>query len=293
MQVAMLQRGRGSGTLRALRLLARRPSGLIGLLGLSALALLSFVGPLLVAPATRADVSAIYQSPSAAHPLGTDFQGRDNLVLLIHGGRDVMLLAASAGLLTTLIAVSLGAFSAFLGGAVDSLLMSLTDIWLTMPRFIVLAVLASLLRLDNIWALALLLAVFGWPGLARQVRAQVLSLKQREYVEAAQLLALGTPHIVFRELLPNMLSFITIALIGAMTQAIYTQTGLVFLGIVPFGNNWGVLFSLAYAKNAIYLPAASWSLLVPMAAIILFQLSLVLVARGLEDVFNPRLRTER
>lgn len=273
-----------------LSLILRNPSGLIGGLILTALILTAFVGPLLVPPETQAHVERIYQSPSARHPLGTDFQGRDNLVLLIHGGRDVIVLALLAGLLTTLAACVGGASSAWFGGAIDRLLLTITDIWLTLPRFLILVVLAGLVRLDSVWSLALLLAGFGWPGLARQIRAQVLSLKRREYVEAARQLDLGAAHIIFRELLPNMLGFITISLIAAMIQAIYAQTGLVFLGVVPFGNNWGVLFSLAYAKNAIYLPSAAWSLLAPMGAIILFQLGLVLLSRALEEVFNPRLQ---
>ncbi|MBV9790381.1 MAG: ABC transporter permease, partial [Chloroflexi bacterium] len=252
-----------------LSLILRHPSGLIGGLILATLMLMAFVGPLLVLPATQAHVEQIYQSPSPQHPLGTDFQGRDNLVLLIHGGRDVIILALVAGLLTTLAACAIGASSAWFGGAIDRLLMTATDIWLTLPRFLILVVLASLARLDDVWSLALLLAMFGWPSLARQIRAQVLSLKRREYVEAARQLDLGAAHIIFRELLPNMLGFITISLIAAMIQAIYAQTGLVFLGVVPFGKSWGVLFSLAYAKNAIYLPSAAWSLLAPMGAIIL------------------------
>ncbi len=274
-----------------LRLLARSPSGLIGAILLAALVLLACVGPLVVPPETRAHVERIYQGPSPQHLLGTDFQGRDTLVMLIHGGRDVILLATVAGVLTTLIACAIGASSGFVGGQVDRLLMTITDIWLALPRFLLLVVLAGLVRLDDVWSLALLLALFGWPGLARQVRSQVLSLAQREYVEAARQLDLGTPHIIFRELLPNMMAFLVIALIGTMTQAIYAQTGLVFLGVVPFGNSWGVLFSLAYAKNAIYLPSAAWSLLCPMTAIILFQLALVLLSRALEAVFNPRLET--
>jgi peptide/nickel transport system permease protein len=274
-----------------LKLLARNPAGLLGAIMLAVLVLMAFIGPLVVPPARQAHVDRIYQAPSLAHLLGTDFQGRDNLVMLIYGGRDVIILAVVAGLLTTLIACTIGAGSAFFGGTVDSLLMTITDIWLTLPRFLLLVVLASLVQLDDVWSLALLLAVFGWPGLARQVRSQVLSLKQREYVEAARQLDLGTTHIIFREMLPNMLAFITISLIATMTQAIYTQTGLVFLGVVPFGNNWGVLFSLAYAKNAMYLPRAAWTLLCPMGAIIMFQLALVLLSRSLEDVFNPRLRT--
>lgn len=274
-----------------LSLILHHPSGIIGGFILATLMLMAFVGPLLVPPENQAHIERIYQSPSPQHPLGTDFQGRDNLVLLIHGGRDVIILAIVSGLLTTLAACAIGASSAWFGGAIDRLLMTATDIWLTLPRFLILVVLASLARLDDVWSLALLLALFGWPSLARQIRAQVLSLKRREYIEAAQQLDLGAAHIILRELLPNMFGFITISLIAAMIQAIYAQTGLVFLGVVPFGNNWGVLFSLAYAKNAIYLPSAAWSLLAPMGAIILFQLGLVLLSRTLEEIFNPRLRT--
>lgn len=276
---------------KTLKLLIHNRAGFVGCLIVSAIVLLSFVAPLVVPSETGAHVDRIYQAPSTQHPLGTDFQGHDNLVMLIHGGRDVVLVAGITGVVTTLIAVSVGALSAFFGGFIDSLLMGLTDIWLTIPRFILLMVIASLVKFDAVWGLAVFLAVFGWPGLARQMRSQILSLKKREYVEAAQLLNLGTLHIIFREILPHMLPFITIALITAMTTAIYTQTGLVFLGLVPFDNNWGVMFSLAYSMDAIYHPVAVWSLLTPMGAIIVFQLSLVLLSRSLEEVFNPRLWT--
>ncbi len=270
--------------------LVRNPGGLVGFVIVSAVLLIALVGPLVVPPATRANVSAIYRPPSLEHPLGTDFQGRENWVMLVHGGREVIAIALTTGALTTLIAIAIGAFGALLGGRVDSVLTTLTDTWLTVPRFILLVVVGTILELDNVWALAGLLALFSWPGLARQVRAQMLSLKKREFVEAAQVLGLGPVHIVFREMLPNMLAFIAIAFISAMIQAIYAQTGLVFLGVVPFGNNWGVMFSLAYAKNAMYQADAAWSLLVPMGAIVLFQLGLVLFSRSLEEIFNPRLR---
>lgn len=282
---------RESGLLRTLKLLARNKIGLLGLIIIILMTLMSFVGPLVIPPETQAHTEQIYKPPSAAHPLGTDFQGREMWKMVIHGGRDVLIVAFLAGILTTLVAVTVGAVSAFFGGWVDSLMMGITDIWLTIPRFLLLVVVATLVRLENIWMLALFLAFFGWPGLARQIRSQVLSLKKREYVEAAQLLDLGAPHIIFREMLPNMMSYIVIAMINAMTSAIYSQTGLVFLGVVPFGNNWGVMFSLAYAKNAIYNPNAAASLLVPMGAIILFQISLVMLSRSLEEIFNPRLRT--
>jgi len=278
-------------TIKTFKLIARNKVGLLGLILVTALVLLSFVGPLLVPPETQAHTDRINKPPSAEHVLGTDFQGRDNLIMVIHGGRDVLLVAFTAGILTTLISVAVGSVSAFFGGRMDSMLMTVTDIWLAIPRFLLLVVLATLIELENIWMLAIFLAIFGWPALARQIRSQVLSLKKREYVEAAQLLDLGAAHIILKEMLPNMMNYIMIALITSMTTAIYSQTGLVFLGVVPFGNNWGVMFSLAYAKNAIYNPNAAASLLAPMGAIILFQLSLVMFSRSLEEIFNPRLRT--
>ena len=140
--------------------------------------------------------------------------------------------------------------------------------------------------------LSVLMAILDWPALARQVRSQVLSLKNREYIEAAGMLDLGTPRIIFRELLPNMMSFIAISTIFEMTHAVYQQTGLVFLGIVPYSSaNWGVMISAAERRGVLFNPQAAWSILAPIAAIVLFQLSLVSFARSLDEVFNPRLRT--
>jgi peptide/nickel transport system permease protein len=275
------------------RLIRRNPSGLIGLILLVVMVLVTFLGPLVIPPANKANVKEIYQGPSWKHPLGTDFQGRDNLVQVVYGGKDIMIIAFLAGLMTTLIAVLVGGLSAFVGGALDSFLMEVVNIWLTVPHFPLLAVLATLVKLDSPWLLALLLALLSWPGLARQVRSQVLSLRRRDYVQAAVALDMGTPHIIFREMLPNMMSYIAISLVFAMTSAIYQQTGLVFLGLVPFSSaNWGVMLSLAYAKGAMYQAQAAWNLISPVAAIALFELALVMLARSLDEIFNPRLRTE-
>jgi peptide/nickel transport system permease protein len=277
---------------RTLRLIARNPIGLIGLIMLIFFVTVSFLGPLVVPPEDEAHLEEINLGPSLTHPLGTDFQGKDNVRLLVYGGKEIMIIAFVAGLLTMVIAVAVGSFSAYVGGRIDTLLMEVTNIWLTVPRFIVLIVIAASLKLTNAWTLAVLLAFLAWPGFARQVRAQILSLRNREYVEAARLLDMGTVHIIFNEMVPNMMPFITTGLILAMTSAIYQQTGLVFLGLVPFsGSNWGVLLSLAFAKGAIYDPEAMWSVLAPMFAIILFQLSLIWFSRSTEEVFNPRLRT--
>jgi len=298
MQIAIPQRRstaprRLRGIRSAIELVANSRTGLLGALGVGLITALSLVGPFLVASPYESDVEHIYEGPSAAHFLGTDFAGRDNLALLIYGGADILLLAFATGVVTVALSAAIGASGAYFGGKVDTVLTGITDIWLTVPRFVLLIVIASVVHIDSTLMLAILIALFSWPALARLIRSQVLSLKRREFVEAAQLLDLGAPHIIAREMLPNMMAFIVVSVIGGMTQAIYAQTSLVFLGIVPLNNNWGVLFSLAYSRNAIYDARAAWSLIAPMAAIILLQLSLVLLSRGLEESFNPRLRTER
>ena len=278
--------------LKTLRILSRNKMGLFGFIMTLFIILMSFIGPLIWPPEASANVAEINKGSSLQHWLGTDFQGQDNLRKIINGGKDIVVIALVTGVLSMLIAVVVGSFSAFIGGRVDSILMEFVNIWLTIPKFPLLAVMATVLALKDVIMLSVLMAILDWPALARQVRSQVLSLKNREYIEAATMLDLGSPRIIFRELLPNMMSFIAISTIFEMTHAIYQQTGLVFLGIVPYSSsNWGVMISAAERRGVLYNPQAAWSILAPIAAIVIFQLALVSFARSLDEVFNPRLRT--
>jgi peptide/nickel transport system permease protein len=277
---------------KSFKILRRNTMGFVGFIIVTSVILLSFFGPLVWPAETSANVSEINQGASLKHPLGTDFQGQDNWVKVVNGGRDIVMIAFITGITATAIAIVVGSTSAFLGGRVDDFLMGLVNIWLTVPKFPLLAVLATVLKLNDVVTLSLLMALLDWPGLARQVRSQVLSLKRRDYVEAATMLNLGAPNIIFKELLPNMMSFIAIATINAMTAAIYQQTGLVFLGIVPYSSaNWGVMISAAERRGVLYNSQAIWSIIAPMGAIVIFQLGLVSFARSLDEIFNPRLRT--
>ena len=281
-----------SGAWSAVRLLARNRVGLIGLIGLTAFLLLAFVGPYIVPLDTKVKVKEIYAPVSAAHPLGTDSQGKDVWSQIVHGGRELILVALSAALLSTVIGASLGALSAVAGGRVDSALMFLTDIWLTIPQLPLLIVLAAFIRVNNPVTLVLIIGLLGWPGLLRAVRSQVLAIKQSDFIEAARVLDLGTWHIIFREILPNMMSYITINFILAVTAAMSFQAVLVFLGVVPLsGTNWGVMIQLAFTRGAIFSKDSFWYIMAPVLAISLFQLSLVALERGLAEVFNPRLRS--
>jgi peptide/nickel transport system permease protein len=284
--------GQFASTLEFLRMLSHKPLGLVGLAGVIFFILLAFVVPIFVPYQDKVDVTSIYLPPSLAHPLGTDASGRDVWNQIIDGGRDILIVGFVAGLFSTLIAVTFGSIAATVGGRVDSLIAAAADFWLTIPHIPIIVLLGSILRLNNIFFIAALLALLAWAGLLRQVRAQVLSLKERDYVEAARSLDLGLFHIIFKEILPNMRSYIAIHFILAMTAAIYGVAGLTLLGLVPLsGRNWGLMLNFAYTRGALYFPDSLWYILSPVAAIVLFQLSLVWLASALEDIFNPRLRT--
>lgn len=281
-----------ASTLDFLRLLSRKPLGMVGLVGVMFFIVLAFVVPFFVPYQDTVDVTAIYQPPSFAHPLGTDSSGRDVWNQIIHGGRDILIVGFVAGLFSTLIAVTFGSLAAVVGGRVESLIIGAADFWLTIPQIPIIVVLGSILKFNSIFVIAALLALLAWAGLLRQVRAQVLSLKERDYIEAARSLDLGLFHIIFKEILPNMRSYIVIHFILAMTAAIYGVAGLTLLGLIPLsGQNWGLMLNFAYVRGALFFRDSLWYILSPVLAITLFQLSLVWLASALEDIFNPRLRS--
>ena len=269
----------------------RNKVGMVGYAIFLAIVLIAFVGPLFLPDKNPTDTLAVYQTPSWDHPLGTDFAGKDVLYQVVNGGATLLIVSSLAALMSTMIAVVFGALAGLLGGRFDAMVLMITDVVLTVPAIILLGVMAVFVRLDNILLLAVILAVFAWPTLLRAIRAQVLSLKEREYVEAARMLDLPLRHVLFREVLPNMMPYIVINFVLAMTGAIYAQVILYYLGLVPLqGDNWGLMIQQAYTKGALFFQDSIVYLLAPMFMIVMLQLSLVMISRTLEDVFNPRLR---
>lgn len=275
----------------ALALLWRDRVGFLGFLGVLFFLAVAVFGPIVVPEAGKPDVTKIYQPPSLAHPLGTDYEGRDVLTQILRGGRSLIFVAVLAAALSTAIAITFGALAAYLRGIVDSITSLVTDVVLTIPQFPLLVVLSAFVKLDRPWLLALLIGVLSWPTLLRAVRAQVLSLKEREYIEAARALGLSTGHILFREILPNMAPYIVMSFTIGITSAVYAQVGLYFLGLAPLaGENWGIMLNLAWVRGAIFYRDSVMYILAPVLAVALLQLALVTTARSLEAVFNPRLR---
>ena len=273
------------------RLLAYNRVGFIGFLVVIFMVLLSYVGPLLIELDTKTKIDKIYITPTVEHPLGTDHQGRDIWSQIVNGGRDVIYVAFLAALISTVIAVVFGTMSGFIGGWIDSAIMSVTDIILTIPQFPLLAVLAAFISLNSLTFLGILMGLLNWPTLLRALRAQALSLKQRDFIEAARALDLGVWHIVLREMVPNMMPYIVVSFALGMTFAVYQQAGLVFLGLVPISaGNWSVMIQLAWVRGAIFYKDSVWYIMAPIVAIAILQLSIISMTRSLELVFNPRLR---
>lgn len=273
------------------RFVSRNKMGTFGIVVIVLILLLSFIGPLFMSGTNRTDMANIYGSPGWSNPLGFDYRGRDIWHQIVHGGSSLILVATLAAIASTFIAVTFGALAALLGGKFDTAVLTITDVVLTVPQIILLSVLAAFVRLDSPILLAIILAVTGWPTLLLAVRSQVLSLREREFVEAAKMLDLGMPRILFREILPNMASYIVINFVFAMTSAIYGQVILYFLGLVSLsGDNWGLMIQEAYRQGAMFSQDGMMSLAAPIFMIVMLLWSLTLVARSLEDIFNPRLR---
>jgi peptide/nickel transport system permease protein len=275
-----------------LRLMTYDKVGFIGFLGVVFIVLLSYLGPYIWPIQTGANIGQIYEPPSAQHWLGTDDSGKDIWVQIVNGGQGVIYVAVVAAMISTSIAVTFGGLAGFLGGWVDSVIVAITDIFLTIPRLPLLAVLATFITFNSITFLGILLGVLGWPFLLRAVRAQTFSLKERPYIEAARALDLGTPHIIFREMLPNMMTYIVISFTLGMTNAVYEQVALIFLGLVPFSeSNWSVMINWGWYHGAMFFKNSVWYIMAPVVAIALLQLAVITMSRSLELVFNPRLRS--
>lgn len=274
-------------------LLKRNRAGFIGLWAVIFFLLLAYVGPLVLPIDMTENVNQIYQPPSWHHVLGTDNQGRDIWSEIVLGGGGLIGVSFLSSAISTFISITFGALAAFAGGRTDSMILGVTDIILTIPQFPLLAVLAGYVHLSNGLELATLLGLLSWPTLLRAVRAEVLSLREQDFVQAARGADLGTGHIIFREILPNMFTYIAIQFIIGITGAMYAQVGLIFLGLVPLAQaNWGVMLSLAWTQGAAFYAGSLSYILSPVLAIALFQLALITFNRSLEEIFSPRLRTE-
>ncbi|MBC7475044.1 MAG: ABC transporter permease [Candidatus Sericytochromatia bacterium] len=263
-----------------------------GFIVLSIYILTAIFGPLIVHLDMTTDYLNRFQVPSFLHWLGTDYAGRDTFAQIVHGSTDVMLISFSAAIIGTFLAILMGFLAGLNGGKIDTFIMQITDIFLTLPRFPIMAIFAGLFSIKDPISFGLLLGIFEWPSLARALRNQILSLKNKEFIEVCFIMNMPLRHIMFNELFPNMIPFIAVNFINMAKGAITASVGIMLLGIVPLSStNWGMMLNLATTQTgAIYIPNAYAYLLSPIFFIVLFQFSLISFASGVEELFDPRLR---
>lgn len=281
-----------SGWSVAWHVLLHRPTGLIGFVILLFFAVLAAIGPLFYPEHLATDPFHSLAAPSWQHPLGTDFDGTDTLALIITGSRYVLLSAFLAGLFTVVLGTVTGLIAGYYRGAPDFAVMNFADFVLTIPAFPLLVVLSTIWKFGDPLSMGLVLGVIGWGALARAIRAQVLSLRERTFIEAARGLGFSPFHIMVHEILPNLGSYIAMKFLLAVTGAMYASVGLFFLGVLPFKvNNWGVMLNFAFTQSgAMYSSSALAYLLSPLCAILLVTLGVVLSLDAVDEMLNPRLR---
>ena len=280
----------------------RRSDGIVGLAILLAFAIVAafpelFVGKLETAVSATGSRLA---GPVAGHLLGTDELGRDMLNLTVHGARISMAIGLMATFITIVVGAVVGIVAGYTGGVLDTLLMRVSDVFLVLPT-VVLAIILAPVVLDVIGpdaelfgiraTLIVIVVVIGltsWATTARIIRSQVLSLKERMFVDRARVIGSGSGHIMRRHILPNVINLIVAQSVLTFATAVFTETTLAFIGLGdPFAPSWGEILNAAQDSGAPGL-GAWWYIAPPATCVVLVVLAFTLVGNALDDILNPK-----
>ncbi|WP_330633530.1 ABC transporter permease [Halocatena halophila] len=255
--------------------------------------LMGTVGTVVIEPTAPAEGPALIQPfETMDYPLGTDDMGRDLFSQVVHSTQEMLKMITAGALFSVTLGTLVGAVAGYKGGWIDTVLSSITDVFINIPGFPLVMVLVAIFEMgENPYMIGILLSVASWSGLARAIRSQVLTLRQESFVESARTMGLPTHVIVSKEIVPPLLPYIVINLTNAARRVIFEAAALYYLGILPFEKlNWGVTLQLAYEAEAHARPQALHWFLVPMAAITGISIGLILLGQSLDRVFNPRVR---
>ena len=262
----------------------------IGTIIITTFIVLSVLSPSITPYDANKRVARGHEPPSAEHILGTTRSGKDVFSQVLYAGRISLLVGFSAALISTVIAVLLGIASAYAGGITDAFIGFVVNVFLVIPGLPIAIVMASFLGEVGPLAIALILGGLGWPGGARVLRAQALSIREKEFVTAAEVIGESKWRIIIVEMLPNMVSLIVGTFVGATIGAIMGQAALEFIGLGnPNVISWGTMLSWAQNSSAL-LVGAWWDAVVPGVAIAIFATGLIFLNMGLDQVSNPQLK---
>jgi peptide/nickel transport system permease protein len=276
------------------RYLRRNPTLIVGLLLMLGLLLFVVIGSFMVDVERARPLSArALQPPGGTLPFGSDKQGRDLFAVMVAGTPLTLRIGLIAGIIGTFVGATLAFLSAYYSGIVDTIVRGIVDIGLTVPGLMVLILIAMNLRggLD-VNQMALIVASLAWLFPARTIRSQVLTIKERGYVQIARLSGVSGPEIIVKELLPNLLPYMVASLVGSVSSAILASVGLAVLGLGPTESpDLGMtLYWVLY--NAAIINGWWWWWVPPIVAIAVLFIGLFLVTVGLDEIANPRLRRQ-
>jgi peptide/nickel transport system permease protein len=275
-------------------LLWRNRKSRIGFLMVASMVLIALIAPLIsVAHPNEFNLLAARQAPSWHHLFGTTDQGSDIFSQVVLGARRSLLLGFAAALLATGLAATLGVTAAYSGGIVDEVINFFINVFLVIPAIPLLVVIAGFMKDRGTSTMVIVLAAVLWAFEARILRGQALSLKNRDFVLSAKASGESTGRIVFAELMPNMISRIAAGFVLVFYIALLVDAGLEFLGLGDMsGTSWGVTLYWAQVNSTV-LQGEWWPFFFPGAALAFTVLGLVFLLAGIDEISNPRLRTER
>jgi len=254
------------------------------------LLIIAIFGPLLTPYQPNTQTPFAFEPPSFNHWLGTNNVGQDILSQLIYGGRTSLLVGFSAAFLAIILSAIIGTSAALIGGLYDKIVMRIVDAFIVIPAIIVIILVAAYLK-PNLLVLILLLALLGWQGGARTIRAQALSLKELGHISAARSFGASNLYLIFRHILPDLVPILLMGFIYGIRRAIFMEAGLAFLGIAdPTTVSWGMMMN--EALDFCYLNVWRWWLIPPGVALSLTILSVTGIGHTLEGALDPRLRSE-
>jgi peptide/nickel transport system permease protein len=267
---------------------AQNIGALIGLAILAVVVFVALAAPILYPGSPWQGVAEPLLSPfeDPAYPLGTDLLGRDIAAGIAYGARVSLLIGIISTAVAVVIGVAIGALAGFYGGRVDDMLMRFTEFFQTIPAFAMAVVLVAIFS-PNITSITLAIAVVSWPPVARLVRGEFLSLRSREFVQAAVVVGQTGPRIMATQILPNAISPIIVTASLMVATAILTESSLSFLGLGDRNMmSWGFMIGAARTM----LREAWWLSVFPGLAILITVLAINLIGEGLNDAMNPHLR---